>query len=243
MSLAILAWVRSGLKFCNAPLPSGVAEGRRGYPACVRPCVLAEECVASLLVDATTWPAKARSARSAAEFLFYFIFLAYTTWHARAVLLQWLVRPSGCVVQRTWNIATAGPCGVAARGAQAADAMAPHEHMPSQCTLCTLETLCTLVTIATECGVTTSTFRWWRTAGIHHNADTHTHTHTHRRVYMYTGHPNASFFLLFFSTRCAKTILLGGGRINPKMGVLPNLCPKVHILGVGCPRTCVCTNA
>ena len=66
------------------------------------------------------------------------------------------------------NMATAGPCGVAARGARAADAMAPHERMPP---------LGMLVTMATEHGVTTSTFGWWRTAGIHHNADTHTHTH------------------------------------------------------------------
>ena len=59
------------------------------------------------------------------------------------------------------NIATAGPCGVAARGAWAADAMAPHELMPP---------LSTLVTIATEHDATTSTVGWWRTTGIHHNA-------------------------------------------------------------------------
>ena len=97
-----------------------------------------------------------------------------TTWvHARAVLLQWPAWLSGCGgASNVVNTATAGPCGVAARGARAADAMAPHERMPP---------LGMLVTIATEHDATTITFGWWRTAGIHHNADTH--THTHRRAY------------------------------------------------------------
>ena len=79
---------------------------------------------------------------------------------------QWL---SGCGgASNVVSMATAGPCGMAARGARAADAMAPHERKPP---------LGMLVTIATEHGATTITFGWWRTAGIHHNADTHTHTH------------------------------------------------------------------
>ena len=107
-----------------------------------------------------------------------------TTWvHARAVLLQWPAWLSGCGgASNVVNTATAGPCGVAARGARAADAMAPHERMPP---------LGMLVTIATEHGATTITFGWWRTAGIHHNADTH--THTHRRAYRaHNGPPTAT---------------------------------------------------
>ena len=45
---------------------------------------------------------------------------------AAAGVAQWLCGASNVV-----NIATAGPCGVAARGAQAADAMAPHKHVLS----------------------------------------------------------------------------------------------------------------
>ena len=93
--------------------------------------------------------------------------------HVRAVLLQWPAWLSGCGASNVVNVATAGPCGVAARGARAADAMAPHELMPP---------LSALVTMATEHDATTSTVGWWRTTGIHHNADTHTRAHAHRRA-------------------------------------------------------------
>ena len=62
---------------------------------------------------------------------------------AVAGVVQWLCGASNVV-----TIATAGPCGVAARGAQAAGVMAPHELMPS---------LGMLVTIITGWGFTPHT--------------------------------------------------------------------------------------